>query len=90
MVDPKRRSRGLLVRDALQGSSTARELHQRLTDLRGDLHNGFHLVYSDLRESFCTWGDGARIVQTDTACDAPDRQYLILKNGDRISPPPLE
>ena len=30
--------------------------------------------------------DGARIVQTDTACDAPDRQYLILKNGDRVSP----
>jgi hypothetical protein len=34
--------------------------------------------------------DGARIVQTDTACDAPDRQYLVLKNGERISPPPLE
>ena len=34
--------------------------------------------------------DGARIVQTDTACDAPDRQYLILKNGERVSPPPLE
>jgi hypothetical protein len=23
--------------------------------------------------------DGARIAQTGTACDAPDRQYLILK-----------
>jgi len=34
--------------------------------------------------------DGARIVQTDTPCDAPDRQYLILKEGDRVSPPPLE
>ena len=34
--------------------------------------------------------DGARIVQTDTACDAPDRQYLILKDGDYVSPPPLE
>jgi phytanoyl-CoA hydroxylase len=34
--------------------------------------------------------DGARIVQTDTACDQPERQYLILKNGERVSPPLLE
>src|SRR5208282_2000115 len=34
--------------------------------------------------------DGARVVQTDTACDQPERQYLILKNGERVSPPPLE
>ena len=34
--------------------------------------------------------DGARVVQTDTACDASDRQYLILKNGARVSPPPLQ
>jgi ectoine hydroxylase-related dioxygenase (phytanoyl-CoA dioxygenase family) len=34
--------------------------------------------------------DGARIVQTDAVCDAPERQYLILKNGERVAPPPLE
>jgi phytanoyl-CoA hydroxylase len=34
--------------------------------------------------------DGARIVQTDTPCDAPDRQYLILKDGERAFPPPLD
>ncbi len=34
--------------------------------------------------------DGARIVQTDTVCDAPDRQYLILKDGERVSPPPID
>jgi phytanoyl-CoA hydroxylase len=34
--------------------------------------------------------DGARVVQNDTACDAPDRQYLILKDGERVSTPPLE
>lgn len=34
--------------------------------------------------------DGARIVQTDTRCDAPDRQYLILRNGEPVPPPPLE
>ena len=34
--------------------------------------------------------DGARVVQTNTLCDAPDRQFLILKNGERVSPSPLE
>jgi len=31
--------------------------------------------------------EGARVVQTDTACNDPDRQYVILKNGERISAP---
>ena len=34
--------------------------------------------------------EGARVVQTDTLCNEPNRQYVILKNGERISPPPLE
>jgi len=34
--------------------------------------------------------DGARIVQTDTLCDAPDRQYLIVKNGERVPPPAID
>jgi ectoine hydroxylase-related dioxygenase (phytanoyl-CoA dioxygenase family) len=34
--------------------------------------------------------DGARVVQTGTLCDAPDRQYLILINGERISPPLID
>ena len=62
MLDARRRSRGLLVRDALQAAS-ARALHQQLSTLPGDLHNGFHLVYSDLLETFVTWGDGFRITQ---------------------------
>ena len=33
--------------------------------------------------------DGARIVQTDTPCNAPERQFLILKDGKPITPPPL-
>jgi phytanoyl-CoA hydroxylase len=33
--------------------------------------------------------DGARMVQTDTMCNAPDRQYPILKNGEPVAPPPL-
>ncbi len=34
--------------------------------------------------------DGARVVQTGALCDAPERQYLILKNGQRVSPPPID
>ena len=62
MVDPARRSRGLLVLEALQARS-ARGLHEALRELRGDRHNGFHLVYADLREAFVTWGDGHSIEQ---------------------------
>jgi phytanoyl-CoA hydroxylase len=30
--------------------------------------------------------DGARVVETGAMCDAPDRQYLILKDGARVAP----
>src|SRR4051812_12860136 len=50
MVDPARKSRGLLVIEALQAQS-ARGLREALQDLRGDRHNGFHLVYADLRDA---------------------------------------
>ena len=56
MVDPARRSRGILVMEALQAQS-ARGLHQALRELRPDRHNGFHLVYADLQDAFVTWGD---------------------------------
>jgi len=66
MVDPGRRSRGLLVLEALQAQS-ARGLHQALHELRGDRHNGFHLVYADLRDAFVTWSDGKSVRQTGLA-----------------------
>jgi hypothetical protein len=62
VMDPSRPSRGLLVRDALQAKSAV-ELHERLRDLEGNLYNGFHLVYADLRSAFVTWSDGARLAQ---------------------------
>jgi uncharacterized protein with NRDE domain len=62
MVDPSRRSRGLLVLEALQARS-ARGLHQALRELHGDRHNGFHLVYADLDDAFVTWGDGYAVNQ---------------------------
>ncbi len=61
-VDAERKSRGLLVVEALAQSS-ARDLHAQLAALPGERHNGFHLVYADLREAFVTVGDGARIEQ---------------------------
>ncbi len=33
--------------------------------------------------------DGARIVESGVRCDAPDRQYLILKDGKCVAPPRL-
>jgi len=62
MIDPARRSRGILVTEALRARS-ARGLHQALAELRPDRHNGFHLVYADLRDAFVTWGDGSSVQQ---------------------------
>ena len=62
MIDPARRSRGLLVLEALQ-AQTARGLHAALHELRGDRHNGFHLVYADLHDAFATFSDGAAVHQ---------------------------
>jgi phytanoyl-CoA hydroxylase len=33
--------------------------------------------------------DGARVVETNTPCAAPDRQYVILRAGQPVAPPPL-
>src|SRR5437870_11491324 len=57
MVDPSRKSRGLLVLEALQARS-ARGLQDALAELHGDRHNGFHLVYADLSDAFVSWSDG--------------------------------
>jgi uncharacterized protein with NRDE domain len=62
MIDPSRKSRGLLVLEALQAQS-ARGLHQALRELHGDRHNGFHLVYADLHDAFVTWSDGQEVSQ---------------------------
>jgi len=31
--------------------------------------------------------DGARIVESNAACNAPDRQYLVLRAGHKVPPP---
>ncbi|HEX4382560.1 MAG TPA: NRDE family protein [Myxococcales bacterium] len=77
MLDLNRRSRGLLVRDALQAPS-ARALHEQLKTLPGELHNGFHLVYADLRDAFVTWGDGHRITQLRLS---PDELHVVTERS---------
>ena len=78
MIDPARRSRGLLVLEALQARS-ASGLHAALRQLRGDRHNGFHLVYADLRDAFVTWSDGAALSQVelpkDRVCVITERSF---------------
>jgi uncharacterized protein with NRDE domain len=77
MVDPARKSRGLLVLEALQAQS-ARGLHQALRELKGDRHNGFHLVYADLRDAFVTWGDGYAIQQAPLE---PGRVHVVTERS---------
>src|SRR5438270_56181 len=57
--DAARRSRGLLVRDALQAPD-ARSLYAQLQPLRAEEYNGFHLVYADREAAFACWSDGDR------------------------------
>jgi uncharacterized protein with NRDE domain len=77
MVDPSRRSRGLLVTEALQAWS-ARGLHEALRELRPDRHNGFHLVYADLRDALVTWGDGYSVSQ---AALEPGRVHVVTERS---------
>lgn len=66
MIDPARKSRGALVLEALQARS-ARGLRLALQELRGDRHNGFHLVYADSSEAHVTWSDGVSVQHTKLA-----------------------
>src|SRR5260370_33972243 len=54
MIDPARKSRGLLVLEALQARG-ARRLRTALQELRGDRHNRLHLLYADLPRAFLSF-----------------------------------
>lgn len=60
--DPTRRSRGLLVLDALE-SADAASLHRRLAALDPATYNGFHLGYADGTSAGLTWSDGSTLRQ---------------------------
>jgi len=60
--DATRRSRGLLVLDALE-SADAASLHRRLAALDPATYNGFHLAYGDGTSAGLTWSDGNALRQ---------------------------
>lgn len=60
--DTSRRSRGLLVLDALE-SPDAAGLHRRLARLDPAAYNGFHLAYADGTLAGLTWSDGTVLRQ---------------------------
>lgn len=60
--DATRRSRGLLVLDALE-SPDAASLHRRLARLDPAGYNGFHLAYADGTLAGLTWSDGSALRQ---------------------------
>ena len=60
--DATRRSRGLLVLDALE-SPDAVTLHRRLATLDPAAYNGFHLGYADGAFAGLTWSDGSTLRQ---------------------------
>ena len=63
-LSPDRRSRGLLVLDALEHDSP-RAAFDRLRRLRGDEHNPFHLVLADASRAFLIWSDGRALVERE-------------------------
>lgn len=77
MIDPTRKSRGLLVLESLQAQS-ARGLHAALRELHGDRHNGFHLVYADQHDAFVTWSDGYSVRQERLD---PDRVHVVTERS---------
>ncbi len=77
MIDPSRKSRGLLVLESLQAHS-ARGLREALGELRGDRHNGFHLVYADLQDAFVSWSDGYAISHVTLA---PARVHVVTERS---------
>jgi len=64
--DPRRRSRGELVIDALH-ASTARDAHDRLSSLAPETYNPFHLLYADSRSAHLSWSDGTTLHRDDLA-----------------------
>jgi hypothetical protein len=60
--DPSRRSRGLLVLEALE-SRDAASLHRRASALEPAAYNGFHLAYADGTFAGVTWSDGTTLRQ---------------------------
>jgi uncharacterized protein with NRDE domain len=60
VLDPGRASRGEIVVDALHAGS-ASEVKERIEQVPGNRHNGFHLLFADAREAWVAICDGTRL-----------------------------
>ena len=60
--DTSRRSRGLLVLDALEATDAA-SLHRQMSGLDPAAYNAFHLAYADGTFAGLTWSDGTTVRQ---------------------------
>jgi uncharacterized protein with NRDE domain len=79
---PDRRSRGLLVLDALEEPSAAAAF-ARLKELRGDEHNPFHLVVADGERAFLVWSDGRELSSKELA---PGRLHSVTERSYGAAP----
>jgi uncharacterized protein with NRDE domain len=60
VLDPVRASRGEIVVDALR-AARASEVKERIEQVPGNRHNGFHLLFADAREAWVAICDGTRL-----------------------------
>lgn len=61
-IDSERRSRGLLVDDALSHTS-AEGAVEFIANQPGDRHNPFHLVIADAKDAWLVWSDGRELTR---------------------------
>ena len=90
-----RRSRGLLVLDALEEPSAAAAF-DRIGQLRGNEHNPFHLVVADPARAFLIWSDGRTLAREELAPGlhvVTERSFDAAPSGREqalaAAPPPL-
>lgn len=62
--DLEKRSRGLLVRDALAHDSADMAAAQ-LAEVGAGTHNAFHLLMADARSAFLVWDDGKQVTHEE-------------------------
>ncbi len=81
--DPARRSRGLLVLDAL-GASSAADAASAALDLPPDAYNPFNLFVADAQRAYAiTYGDAPKCIEL-----APGSH--VIGNADLAAPPPAK
>jgi uncharacterized protein with NRDE domain len=75
--DPARRSRGLLVTDALRAPDAA-HVREIVSAIRPSRYNGFHLVFADAREAAVVICDGESL---EVRALAPGEPHLITERS---------